>query len=209
MNIHFDKDFEQVKTSADKAHPPRLLLHVCCAPCATACLLRIVDSFDVTLFYANDNIYPAEEWQKRLGEVRRLTDIVNSGLFEVQSIAPVKLQVPPLRPERFFDVARGLEAEREGGGRCAKCFELRLGDARDYALSEGFDLFCTTLTISPYKNSLLLNEIGQSLQTDGLRWLNADFKKQDGYKQSIRLCQKYGIYRQHYCGCVFSQPPQR
>lgn len=203
-NINFDKQFESVKAAADKKDPPRLLLHVCCAPCATACLLRIVDAFDVTLFFSNDNITDAAEWQKRLDGVKKLADIVNNGQFEVQPLLPLKLQVPGFAPNRFFEAAKGLEREPEGGARCTKCFELRLGAARDFALANGFDMFATTLTLSPYKNSKLLNEIGQSLQTDGLLWLPADFKKRGGFNESVRLCAKYEIYRQHYCGCAFS-----
>ncbi len=205
MNINYDKQLEQIRSRIGTERP-QLLLHVCCAPCATACLLRLIDLFDVTLYYANDNITSPDEWTKRLGEVQKLVRIVNDGLFEMKPAVPVKLQTAELRPQRFFEAANGLEEEKEGGARCAKCFELRLADARDAALAQGFDYFCTTLTVSPYKNSQLLNEIGLSLQTDAIRWLPADFKKQNGYNESVRLSNKYGLYRQHYCGCPFSIP---
>ena len=205
MDVNYDKEFEKIKARIDRENPPKLLLHVCCAPCATACLLRLADSFDITLYYANDNIMPREEWQKRLDEVQKLTETVNGGLFETQPLQPLDLVVQPLDTERFLTAANGLEKEKEGGARCAKCFELRLGDARNFALQHGFDMFATTLTVSPYKNSRLLNEIGLSLQTPALRWLPSDFKKHNGYNESIRLSAKYGLYRQHYCGCAFGR----
>lgn len=205
MNINYDKELEKIKAEANKIAPPRLLLHVCCAPCATACLLRLADAFEVTLYYANDNITDAEEWEKRLGEVRKLAQIVNDGAFEIRPLRPLKLVVQDLDAQRYFERAKGLEKEREGGARCAQCFALRLGDAAAYAEQNGFDYFGTTLTVSPYKNSQMLNEIGLSLQTPSLKWLPSDFKKQNGYNESIRLSQKYGLYRQHYCGCVYSK----
>ena len=204
MNINYDKEFEKVKSGIDKSAPPRLLLHVCCAPCATYCLTRLLDAFDVTLYYANDNITDSAEFDKRLQQVVKLVEIVNTGKFEVQSIAPLKLVVQPQNAERFFAVAKGLEQQPEGGARCEKCFNLRLTDARDYAEKNGYHYFATTLTVSPYKNSQLLNAIGIGLQTEQLKWLVADFKKQNGYNESIRLSQKYDLYRQHYCGCASS-----
>lgn len=204
MNVNYDKQFQEIKAQAAGKNP-KLLLHVCCAPCATACLLRLADAFDVTLYYSNDNITDPAEWAKRLGEVQKLVDIVNGGTYEVTPVAPLKLVVKQQDVSRFFDAAKGLEQEKEGGARCAQCFRLRLADAKTYAETHGFQLFGTTLTISPYKNSALLNEIGLSLQTDDLKWLPSDFKKHNGYNESIRLCEKYGIYRQHYCGCTYSQ----
>lgn len=206
MNVNLDKKFQEIKSGTDRTNPPRLLLHVCCAPCATSCLLRLLDAFDITLYYANDNITDEAEWSKRLGEVRKLVKIVNDGEFEVQPLRPLDLAVRDLNAQRYFEQAQGLEGEKEGGARCTKCFELRLGDAKNYAQQHGFDMFATTLTVSPYKNSRLLNEIGFSLQTDSLRWLPSDFKKQGGYNESLRLCAKYDIYRQHYCGCPFARP---
>ena len=122
MNINYDKELEKIKAEANKIAPPRLLLHVCCAPCATACLLRLADAFEVTLYYANDNITDAEEWEKRLGEVRKLAQIVNDGAFEIRPLRPLKLVVQDLDAQRYFERAKGLEKEREGGARCAQCF---------------------------------------------------------------------------------------
>ena len=204
MNINYDKELEIIKSGIDVSEPPKLLLMVCCAPCATYCLTRLLTHFDITLYYANDNITDTAEWQKRLEEVKKLVDIVNGDKFEISAIRPLRLVVQGQDSSRFFAVAKGLESEKEGGARCEQCFVLRLTDAQRYAQEHGFDYFGTTLTVSPYKNSQLLNEIGLSLQTDTLRWLPSDFKKQNGYNESIRLSQQYELYRQHYCGCCFS-----
>ena len=204
MNLNYNKELDKIIDTIDTSTPPRLLLQVCCAPCATYCLTRLIAHFDVTLYYANDNITDPNEWQKRLGEVQKLVQIINNGNYEVTAIRPLKLVVQQQDSARFFAVAKGLEQEKEGGARCKQCFALRLGDAQKYAAEHGYDYFGTTLTVSPYKNSRLLNEIGLSLQTDKLKWLTADFKKQNGYNESIRLSQKYNLYRQHYCGCSSS-----
>ena len=204
MNVNYDILFEQFKNTVDVNTPPKLLLHACCAPCSTYCLTRVLDKFDVTLYYANDNITDNAEWQKRLDELRKLADIVNGGRFETQPLRPLKLVVQPFNAERYYNAVRGQENEREGGLRCNTCFYLRLTDTLAYAQNNSFELFSTTLTVSPYKNSQLLNSIGLSLQTDKTQWLPADFKKHCGYNESVRLSQKYNLYRQHYCGCEFS-----
>lgn len=204
MNVNYDILFEQLKNVVDLNAPPKLLLHACCAPCSTYCLTRTLPYFDVTLYYANDNITNNTEWQKRLNELIRLVDTVNDGKFETQPLRPLKLAVQPFNCESYFTATRGQENEPEGGARCGTCFHLRLTDTLAYAQNNGFELFGTTLTVSPYKNSQLLNTIGLQLQTNGVRWLPADFKKRDGYNESVRLSQKYGLYRQHYCGCEFS-----
>ena len=204
MNANYDILFEQFKNTVDVNNPPKLLLHACCAPCSTYCLTRVLDKFDVTLYYANDNITDKAEWQKRLDELRKLVDIVNGGQFETQPLRPLKLVVQPFNAAKYFNAVLGQEKEREGGARCTTCFNLRLYDTLVYAQNNGFKLFATTLTVSPYKNSQLLNSIGLQLQTDTVRWLPADFKKHNGYNESVRLSQKYNIYRQHYCGCKFS-----
>lgn len=209
MNVNFDKEFEKIKDEIVSSNPPQLLLHVCCAPCATYCLTRVLDKFDVTLYYANDNITARDEWDKRLNEIRKLVDVVNDGKYEALPLRPLKLVVQDFDNGRFFATAKGLEQEKEGGARCKECFVLRLTDTRNYANEHGFDAFGTTLTVSPYKNSQLLNEIGLNLQTEDLKWLPSDFKKQNGYKQSILLSQKYDLYRQHYCGCCFSLAEQQ
>ena len=204
MNINYDKELEKIKSSVSTDNPPRLLLHACCAPCSTYCLTQLIHHFDVTLYYANDNITDRAEWEKRLHELQKLVDIVNGGKFVEKPLRELKLTVQPFDSDRFFAVAKGLEAEREGGARCKECFCLRLGDTARFAIDNGFEYFGTTLSVSPYKNSRLLNEIGLSLQTDTVKWLSSDFKKRDGYKQSIELSQRYNLYRQHYCGCASS-----
>ena len=204
MNVNFDRELENLKTRIDREAPPRLLLHACCAPCSTYCLTQLLSHFDVTLYYANDNITDQSEWEKRLGEIEKLVDIVNGGKFVTMPLRLLKLVTQQFDSGRFYGAIRGLEQKKEGGARCKECFALRLTDAEKYAAENGFHYFGTTLSVSPYKNSRLLNEIGLSLQTDDLKWLPADFKKRDGYKQSIELSERYGLYRQHYCGCIFS-----
>ena len=208
MNLNYDRQFEEIKKQRAGS---RLLLHVCCAPCATYCLTRVLDAFDVTLYFHNDNVFPLTEWEKRLNEVRRLTEIVNDGNFETPALSPLKLEVKPFDYDAFLQYAKGLERQREGGLRCAACFEMRLDATAKYAKEQGFDLFGTTLTVSPYKNSTLLNQMGERAAAKyGADFLYSDFKKRGGYNESIRLSQKYALYRQHYCGCAFSlaQLPQ-
>ncbi|MCH5156695.1 MAG: epoxyqueuosine reductase QueH [Clostridiales bacterium] len=204
MNLNYDKELEKIKSEIDVNNPPRLLLQVCCAPCATYCLTRLLTHFDVTLYYCNDNITDSAEWQKRLDQVTKLVDTVNGNNFVVTAIRPLKLVIKEPDATRFFAVAKGKEREKEGGARCKECFVLRLTDSLNYAQENGFDYFGTTLTVSPYKNSQLLNEIGLNLQTNAVKWLMSDFKKQNGYQQSIQLSQQYDLYRQHYCGCCYS-----
>ena len=209
MNTNFDKLFLQEKSKIATSKPT-LLLHVCCAPCATYCLTQVLDAFDVTLYYANDNITKYEEWQKRLDEVQRLVDIVNKGQFDVQPAHPLKLVVRPFDSQRFFAVAKGLEWQKEGGLRCGQCFLLRLTDTMEHAIANNFDYFATTLTVSPHKNHVEVNQIGMHLQAlaqqqqSNLLWLPTDFKKRNGYNQSVQLSAKYNIYRQNYCGCCYS-----
>ncbi len=206
-NVNYDKLFCDT-VSAIKAiqTPPTLLLNVCCAPCLTYCLTQLLPYFSITLYYDNDNITEDKEWQHRLDEVQRLTDIVNSGNFVQHPVAPLQLVVPQRDTKRYFVSIKDLEKEKEGGKRCNACFEMKLERAAKYAKDNGFDYFCTTLSVSPYKNSQVLNALGQSLaQQYQIDWLYADFKKRNGYKQSIALSQQYNLYRQRYCGCVYSQ----
>ena len=201
MNVNYDLLFQEAKSKAKEGS--KLLLHVCCAPCATYCLTRLMDVFDITLYFSDDNIFPDAEWEKRLGEVKKLVDIVNNGQFEQKAKFPLKLHVKQYNYGNFLHCAKGLEKEREGGARCEKCFELRLDDTRNFADANGFDYFATTLTVSPYKNSQVINVVGGGLAKKA-QWLCTDFKKHNGYNESVRLSQKYGLYRQHYCGCAFA-----
>ena len=201
MNVNYDLLFQEAKSKAKEGS--KLLLHVCCAPCATYCLTRLLDVFDITLYFSDDNIFPDAEWEKRLGEVKKLVDIVNNGQFEQKAKFPLKLHAKQYDYGNFLHCAKGLEKEREGGARCEKCFELRLDDTRNFADANGFDYFATTLTVSPYKNSQVINAVGSGLAKKA-QWLCTDFKKHNGYNESVRLSQKYGLYRQHYCGCAFA-----
>ena len=172
-----------------------LLLHCCCAPCSSACLERLKDYFDITVLYYNPNIEDGE-YLRRKAEFSRL--ISETGWAKEIDCDRDK--------EKFYSAVRGLEKEPEGGKRCEVCFELRLEKTCSVAEELGFDYFTTTLTISPLKDANLLNSIGERL-AEGKRtkWLYSDFKKRDGYLQSIRLSEKYNLYRQDYCGCVYSK----
>lgn len=188
---------EQLKQSGEK---PKLLMHVCCGPCSTACLSVIADYFDITLLFYNPNIHPQQEYSKRYLELERFVDIKNQSGYDI------KIVNAPYDPNEYFEHVKGLENEKEGGLRCNECFKLRLDYSAQYALKHGFDYFTTTLTISPYKNSQTINSLGKMLeQKYGIKYLFSDFKKNDGYKMSIQICKQYGIYRQDYCGCVFSK----
>ena len=176
---------------------PSLLLHSCCGPCSSYVMEYLAQYFDITIFYYNPNISPAAEFQFRAEEQQRLIHEMGLG---------VKFQLGTYEPERFFALAKGHEAEPEGGERCFRCYELRLREAAETAKSLGMDYFTTTLSISPLKNAEKLNEIGDALAEEyGVAYLNSDFKKKNGYKRSVELSEQYGMYRQYYCGCVFSK----
>lgn len=178
---------------------PTLLLHACCAPCSSYVLEYLSEFFEITLFFYNPNISPKEEHDFRATELDRLRD--EMGLSE-----RVELIVGEYEPERFRELARGLEDVPEGGARCAKCYELRLSESARFAAEGGYDYFTTTLSISPYKNALWLNEIGEAKGREyGVRYLTSDFKKRNGYKRSCELSAEYGLYRQDFCGCEFSR----
>lgn len=178
---------------------PTLLLHACCAPCSSYVLEYLSEFFDITLFFYNPNISPKEEYDFRAEELDRLRE--EMGLSQ-----RVKLIVGEYEPQRFRELSRGLEELPEGGARCAKCYELRLSESARLAADGGYDFFTTTLSISPYKNALWLNEIGEVKGREyGVRYLTSDFKKRNGYKRSCELSAEYGLYRQDYCGCEFSK----
>lgn len=178
---------------------PSLLLHSCCAPCSSYCIEYLSEYFEITVFYYNPNISPEEEYRKRVEEEKRL-------ISELPTKYPVHFREGAYQPERFFAMARGLEEIKEGGERCFRCYELRLLESVLLAEEQGFDYVTTTLSISPLKNAEKLNEIGERL-CEGKRvtYLLSDFKKKNGYQRSIELSRKYNLYRQNYCGCVFSK----
>ncbi len=179
--------------------PPSLLLHSCCAPCSSYVLEYLSRYFSITVFYYNPNIYPGEEYFRRVAEQQRL-------IAELPCVHPVSFVEGSYDTERFFQMAQGMEQLPEGGARCFDCYRLRLEQAAKLCKEGGFDYFTTTLSISPHKNAQKLNEIGEALaQQYGVRHLPSDFKKKEGYKRSIQLSKEHGLYRQDYCGCIFSK----
>ena len=176
-----------------------LLLHACCAPCSSYVLEYLSKYFDITLFFYNPNIYPEEEFRFREDELRRL-------IGEMPLPSGVNIISGRYDPSEFFDIARGYEELPEGDERCRRCYALRLEESARAAKEGGFDYFCTTLSISPYKNAEWLNTIGKEMSEKyGVGYLFSDFKKKNGYKRSCQLSEQYSLYRQDYCGCVFSK----
>lgn len=200
MNINYQKELEKtIKLYEHSEHKPTLILHSCCAPCSSYVLEYLNRFFDISLLFFNPNIYPQQEYEKRLTELKRF--IINYN-FENQ----IDIINSQYNPDEFFSMARGLEQSPEGGERCFKCYEMRLMKTALVAKERNADYFTTTLSISPYKNARKLNEIGKKLsEQTGVKYLCSDFKKNNGYKRSIELSHQYGLYRQHYCGCIFSQ----
>ncbi len=191
-----DKILEQLTVT------PRLLLHSCCAPCSSYVLEYLRQYFKITVFYYNPNISMEAEYQKRVTEQKRLIDAYN----QLDSGYSISVIEGDYEPEIFYAAAKGLEQCPEGGERCFACYELRLRKTAELAKELEQDYFTTTLTISPLKNAAKLNEIGESLaQQYQMPWLPSDFKKKNGYKRSIELSAEYDLYRQNYCGCVYSQ----
>ncbi len=195
-----------IKNLEQTSKKPKLLLHACCAPCSTACLEVLSHHFDITIFFYNPNIHPKQEFDKRFDELKQFVNQKNSESLSNQESDIIKTLCIDYDPNEFFDCIKGLENEKEGGERCKKCFWLRLSKSAEIAKQNNFDYVTTTLTLSPYKNSQLLNAIGKELeQIYGVKYLFSDFKKNDGYKKSIELSKKYNLYRQDYCGCIFSK----
>ena len=188
--------------TADK--PPRLLLHSCCAPCSSSVIKRLAEHFQLTVFYYNPNIDTQNEYLTRASEQQRLIDHYNETCgFPYR----IDYQVREYRHETFLEMAEGYTECPEGGERCFRCYRLRLAATVREAAAQGFDFFCTTLSLSPLKSAAKINEIGMSLATDRCRWLPSDFKKKNGYLDSIKLSKEFGLYRQDYCGCEFSRRP--
>lgn len=197
---NYQKKLEKLLLQMDKDQPPkRLLLHSCCAPCSSYCLEYLSQYFSITIFYYNPNIAPEAEYRTRVEEQKKLIE-------QLPAKYPITFIEGKYDPSRFYEMAKGLEKVPEGGERCFKCYYLRLEEAAIEAQKGAYDYFTTTLTISPLKNAQKLNEIGQELaEKYGVSYLPSDFKKKNGYKRSIELSRKYGLYRQNYCGCVFSK----
>ena len=177
---------------------PTLLLHACCAPCSSYVLEYLSRYFKITVFYYNPNISPEEEYNKRIAELKRL-------IREMDGLKDVEVVTGNYDGERFREAVRGLEKEPEGGKRCAICFRLRLEEAAKRAKNQNADYFTTTLSISPHKNADVLNKIGEELARQyQIKWLPSDFKKKGGFQRSIELSSQYDLYRQDYCGCIYS-----
>lgn len=197
MTRNYYQEFLTITKKIDTKSKPKLLLHVCCAPCSSHCLSVLEPYFDITVFYYNPNISPFEEYERRLNEEKKYLSLVHPN---------IKIVDADYDSEKFEELSRGLENLQEGGERCHKCYRLRLQKTGEYAKQNGFDYFTTTLTVSPYKHSATLNEIGEEVSgLVGVKYLFSDFKKEDGYRHSIELSKKYNLYRQDYCGCKFSK----
>ena len=198
--MNYQKELDKIIGSLGSERP-RLLLHACCAPCSSYCLEYLSEYFDITVFYYNPNITDMEEYELRAAEEERLIASLNHDLSK--NIGFVKGEYDK---DRYLEQIRGLEKEPEGGARCKVCFAIRLEKSAEYASRNGFDFFTTSLTISPLKNAEVLNEIGKiSGDKYNIEFLPSDFKKRNGYKRSVELSAKYELYRQNYCGCVFSK----
>lgn len=198
--INYQKVLEEtIKKNEEMQIVPSLLMHSCCAPCSSYCLEYLSNFFRITVFYYNPNIYPEDEYFKRVEEQRYFIE-------RLPSKYPIRFIEGKYDKERFYAMAKGLEDVKEGGERCFKCYELRLRESAEIAKEMQMDYFTTTLSISPLKNAAKLNEIGNELSKEyGISYLNSDFKKKNGYKRSVELSEEYGMYRQYYCGCVFSK----
>lgn len=189
-----DEKIAELKKTGVKT---RLLLHACCAPCSSHTLLFLYDHFEITLYFCNPNIAPEEEYNYRKSELKRLVTELGLSVGMIDEDYDSK---------PFYELAKGLENLPERGERCQKCIEYRLRKSAEKALETGADYFTTTLTISPHKDCQYINECGKKLSEEyGVPYLFSDFKKHDGYKHSIELSKKYGLYRQNYCGCIYSR----
>lgn len=196
--INYDLEMQKIIDGFSADERPSLLLHSCCAPCSTAVIERLIENFTVTVFYFNPNVTESEEYNLRLNEQKRY-------LKETYGDR-VNLIEGRYKAVEFFDVAKGLNKEPEGGKRCEKCFELRLYETAKVAKEGGYRYFCTTLTVSPHKNADIINEIGKAAEVKyGVEFLPSDFKKRGGYQRSCELSQKHELYRQNYCGCIYSK----
>lgn len=198
--VNYQKETDKIiKKIEEEGSAPKLMLHSCCAPCSSYTLEYLSDFFEISVFYYNPNIYPKEEFEKRFAEQKRLIEAL-----------PAKNRISLIKgeynPNDFFEIAKGLENAGEGFERCFKCYRQRLEKTAEIAKENNFDFFCTTLSISPLKNSQKINEIGfETAERFGVKWLPSDFKKKEGYKRSIELSREYDLYRQDFCGCIYSK----
>lgn len=192
-NLEMKKQLESIEEGS------QLLLHACCAPCSSAVLEQLGNFFQITILYYNPNISNEDEYNKRLAEIKKF-------IKEFPAKYQIKLLEGRYLPQEFFDIAKGLEKEKERGLRCYKCYALRLKETAQIAQQAGYKYFTTTLSISPYKNSNWINQIGKDLEkVYNSTFIYSDFKKNNGYKRSIELSNEYNLYRQNYCGCIYSK----
>lgn len=200
LQRNYQKELDKIILNlADKGVTPTLLLHSCCAPCSSYVLEYLSNYFHITIFYYNPNISSIEEYERRVTEQQRL-------IQELPAKYPIQFILGNYEPECFYQMSKGMETLLEGGIRCERCYELRLRETALLAHKEGFDYFTTTLSISPHKNATKLNEIGEHLSKElNVTYLYSDFKKKNGYKRSTELSKAYNLYRQDYCGCIFSK----
>lgn len=198
-NVNYQKELDKLISVLQKENKvPKLLLHSCCAPCSSYVLEYLSEYFEITVFYYNPNIFPESEYTKRLLEQQTL-------IGDMRFKHPVSFLAGNYDKDKFYALAAGMEHLKEGGARCFKCYELRLRETAEMAVKGGFEYFTTTLSISPLKNAGKLNTIGMEIASEyGIKYLQSDFKKKNGYKRSIELSKEYGLYRQDYCGCEFS-----
>lgn len=197
MKINYQAEME-AEIAALNGRRPTLLLHSCCGPCSSAVIERLAEHFRLTLYYYNPNIEPEAEYRRRLAEQERLLTLLPGGL----SLLPCEYD-----HDAFSAFAQAMADEPEGGRRCLSCFALRLGQTARAAKKNGFEYFTTTLSVSPHKNAEVLNAIGEGIARQlGVRYLTADFKKKNGYLRSLQLSKAFDLYRQDYCGCLYSKP---
>ena len=195
---NFFRKFDKIVGQFGDAKPG-ILLHSCCGPCSSSVLELLSKYFDVTVLWYNPNLYPEAEYDKRLETQKQLIDAI------AEAGVQAKLLVEPWRSEDYFSRIKGLENEPEEGKRCLECFRIRLEETARIASERGFEWFCTTLTVSSRKDAVAINAIGREAEAKyGVKWLPSEFKKREGNHRSIILSEKYGLYRQEYCGCVFS-----
>lgn len=207
QKINYQKQLDEILKSINpQEKKPTLLLHACCGPCSSYVIEYLSSYFDITIFYYNPNIYPKKEYERRLNE---LEDFIPR--FEPAVKNKVKIVVSTYEPKDFFEATNvlneeELQQEAEKGIRCRRCYEFRMKKAYAYAAKNKFDWFCTTLSISPFKDSVMINEIGSELEEENsVRFLTSDFKKKGGFLRSLELSREYGLYRQDYCGCLYSK----
>lgn len=195
---NFFRKFDKVVAGFD-GKKPRILLHSCCGPCSSSVIELLSQYFEVTVLWYNPNLWPESEYEKRLETQKKLISCLSADGSEAQ------LAVLPWGSEDYFSRVKGLENEPEEGERCLECFRLRLEKTAQYAAEQGFEWFCTTLTVSSRKDAVAINAIGRAAaEKYNVKWLPSEFRKREGNHRSIILSEKYGLYRQEYCGCVFS-----